>query len=172
MDTNGKVVEVMLVGDDNGFFDFFAKWIKQTVHKGSDLVPQKDKQKSIVVRGNEFWVCQSFYNPNAPFNNVYEINVYANMNNDMVDMHVVMKDGEIPDTDIYKVGILSFWVALGDFLGIPTTISQRRQMAEFVNGISEGCFVYEEQRHDIRSYRLGRSATIQEIALLLSVNIK
>lgn len=174
MNTNGKVVEVILGDrDDNDFFDYFAEKVKQSLPYGSGLISQNNRQKSIVIKGNEFWVCQYFYNPyNAGlFEDVGEINIYANGYNGVLKMHVVTQDDEIPDTDIYRVGSPFLWVALADFLAIPTTAYKRERLASLISENSDGCFFYSEQYHDIRSYRLGRSATIQEIALLLSFEL-
>lgn len=168
-DIKGKVLEaVWLQGtDDNGFFDYFADVAKKILPSwGRNIVPQNDRQKSIVVRDNECWVCQYFFNQ-------YDISpdgiVEYNLHMDSKGQISVVWDDTIPDTDIYRTGTAALWTVLGDFISLPISDVQKRNIKTLIKTLSQGVFVYEEQYHDIRSYSLGRSATIEEIAMLLSL---
>lgn len=171
-DISGKVLEVILLSgsDDNGFFNYYANVAKNILPSwGRNIVPQNDRQKSIVVKDNEYWICQYFYNPyDTSVDGIVEYTLHLDSNG-KISVAWDDTDDMIPDTDIYRTGMTPLWTVLGDFISLPTTYDQRKEIATWVEKSSQGTFIYEEQYHDIRSYSLGRSATLEETAMLLSI---
>lgn len=171
-DIRGKVLEVILLSgsDDNGFFNYYANVAKNLLPSwGRNIVPQNDRQKSIVVKDNEYWICQYFYNPyDTSVDGIVEYTLHLDSNG-KISVAWDDTDDMIPDTDIYRTGMTPLWTVLGDFISLPTTYDQRKEIATWVEKSSQGTFIYEEQYHDIRSYSLGRSATLEETAMLLSI---
>ncbi len=169
MDAYGQVIETILASgaDDKGFFDYFVEGARQL--RGASwgrVSPCNNKQKSVVFNGNnEYWVCQYVSTPNScgPFECIFHVEPSG---------RVTLVETGIPDTDTYRLATPHLWTALGDFLCIPVSSSQKQQLADFVKQQSGGRFSYEEHCHDIRSYSLGRSASLQEIATMLSVEIQ
>lgn len=171
-DIRGKVLEVILLSgsDDNGFFNYYANVAKNILPSwGRNIIPQNDRQKSIVVKDNEYWICQYFYNPyDTSVDGIVEYTLHLDSNG-KISVAWDDTDDMIPDTDIYRTGMTPLWTVLGDFISLPTTYDQRKEIATWVEKSSQGTFIYEEQYHDIRSYSLGRSATLEETAMLLSI---
>lgn len=169
MDTYGKVVEVILAPgtDENGYFDYFVDVTKKLLPSwGSDATPQDNKQKSIVVNNNnEIWVCQYLYFPSI--GKEYESVIHTNARWEMR----CVNEG-IPDSDEYRYGMSDLWAVLGEFICISMNTTQVKHLEQAVSRNSNGVFLYQHSYYDVRSYSLGRSATMQEIATMLSMKIE
>lgn len=155
--------------DDNGFFEYFENIALQmpSVKQLGQFKACHDKQKSIIVNKNEeMWVCHFLTNIRSGEKMEYIHNV------DMRTGQIKMEFLGIPDTDIYRVAMDDLWVVLGIFLSIPATTRKTEKMAGSIYSISQGRFEYEDRYHDVRSYSLGRSATIFEIVNMLSIEIR
>ena len=81
-------------------------------------------------------------------------------------------DSGIPDSDEYRLGTPDLWTALGVFISISMNTAQVKRLEQAVSKNSNGVFSYQHDYYDIRSYRLGRSATMQEVATMLSAKIE
>ncbi len=169
MDAYGKIVEVILVPgtDENGYFDYFVDATKKLLPSwGYDAIPQNNKQKSVVVNNNnEIWVCQFLYFPSV--GKEYESVIHMNASGEMRCVDVVT-----PNSDEYRCGTSDLWAVLGEFICISMNATQVKRLEQAVSRNSNGVFSYQHSYYDIRSYRLGRSATMQEVAMMLSSKIE
>lgn len=168
MDRYGKVVEVILLPgtDENGYFDYFANVAKR-LPWGHNATPQNNKQKSIVINNNnEIWVCQYIHFPRLS-SGAQEVIIHMNAKGEMKCV-----DSGIPDSDEYRLGTPDLWTALGVFISISMNTAQVKRLEQAVSKNSNGVFSYQHDYYDVRSYRLGRSATMQEVATMLSAKIE
>lgn len=171
MDTYGKVIETIWANgtDDNGFFDYCIELAKRfpMLAMVERISVCNNKQKSVVFNSNnEFWVCQ-YITITSIFTTTSECILHIDSNG-----RANLVDTGIPNTDIYRLASPHLWTALSDFMGNPVSAIKQKQLAEAVDVGSSGVFSYQAAYHDIRSYRIGRSATFQEVAKMLSSEIQ